>query len=155
MSVNKPSESRLKAAVSVSEMAKLLGLSRASLYALIKKGVFLAPIYSPVNKRPLYTADMQAENLAARQGGIGVNGEYVLFYEKRQPAPAVPTKGQPAKRDERASLMEGLSALGLDKVTTTQVGEAIAANFPNGIAGVEESVVLRVLNRHFRRLGLA
>jgi hypothetical protein len=144
------SNSRLKAAVSVSEMAKLLSLSRASLYAYIKRNVFLAPVYSVVNRRPLYTAEMQAENLAVRQTGVGVNGEYVLFYEKRNApaaAKALPRKGQ------HDGLIASLKALGLDKITPAQIEEAIAANFPNGIADVDEAVVLRVLNRHLRRLG--
>jgi hypothetical protein len=152
MNAKQPSNSRLRAAVSVSQMAKLVDLSRASFYAYIKRGVFLAPIYSVVNHRPLYTSEMQSENLTVRQTAVGVNGEYVLFYEKRQ-APAA-AKALP-KKSQNDGLIASLKALGLDKVTPAQIEEAIAANFPNGIADVDEGVVLRVLNRHLRRLGHA
>jgi hypothetical protein len=150
MNAKQPSNFRLRAAVSVSQMAKLVDLSRASFYAYIKRGIFLAPIYSVVNHRPLFTAEMQAENLAVRESAVGVNGQYVLFYEKRQ-APAA-AKALP-KKSQHDGLMASLKSLGLDKITAAQVDEAIASNFPNGIADVDEAVVLRTLNRHLRRLG--
>jgi hypothetical protein len=153
MGVQKQNGNCLKAVCSVSQMARAIGLSRASFYAYVKRGVFLAPIYSLMNKRPFYTADMQAENLAARQTGIGANGQYVIWYEKTQPAAGEPTR-QPVRRERYASLLDRLKALGLDKLTAAQVEEAVAANFPDGVDGVEEDVVLRVVNRHFRRTGL-
>jgi len=154
MSVQKPNENRYKAACSVSAMSKLVGLSRASFYGYVKKGVFMAPVYSVTTKRPFYTAEMQAENIAAKNSGIGVNGEYVLWYERRQPAVPPPAR-QPASRGRYAGLLDALDALGLDKLTAGQVDEAVAANFPDGVEGIEESTLLRVLNRHFRRSGLA
>lgn len=153
MSVNKSNGNRLRAVCSVSEMSRAVGLSRASFYAYIKRGVFLAPIYALANKRPFYTAEMQQEILAARQSGIGCNGQYVLWYEKTSPSAQVPSTRPPARRDRVAGLLDAMKSLGLDKVTQAQVEEAIAANFPNGIDGVEEDVVLRVLNRHLRRSG--
>jgi len=150
MNVSKPSATHLKAAVSVSTMAKLVDLSRASFYAYVKRGVFLQPIYSLATRRPFYTSEMQQENMAVRTTGIGANGEYVLFYEKREQAPATRT---PLRKDRHAGLLDSLRALGLDKLTHAQVEEAVATSFPKGIEGVDESVVLRVINRHLRRTG--
>ena len=154
MSVQKSNENRLKSVCSVSSMARAAGLSRASFYAYIKRGVFLPPLYAVANKRPYYTAEMQTEILAARQSGIGCNGAYVLWYEKTSPSSDSTSVRPPARRDRFATLLDALKSLGLDKVTVAQVEEAIAANFPDGIEGVEEDVLLRVLNRHLRRSGL-
>ena len=76
--------SGLRAAVSVSQMAKMLRLSRASFYEHVRRGNFLAPIYSLGTRRPIYTAEMQQRNLEVKATQMGANGEYVLFYE-RQP----------------------------------------------------------------------
>lgn len=138
-------------AVSVSAMARMVGLSRASWYAYIKRGVFLAPIYSTGNKRPLYTADMIQQNLEARQTGIGCNGEYILFYEKH--SHATPSPVRPARRNCHRELLDGLKSLGLDDVTPGQVEEALAVTFPNGPGTADESTVLRAIYRHLRRSG--
>jgi hypothetical protein len=148
---------RLKAAVSVSEMAKMVKLSRARFYDLVERGVFLYPVYSLANKRPFYTAEMQQENLDARQTCIGCNDEYIIFYDrwpngpapKRQPSVSAPV------RQDHGQLIAGLKSLGLTSVTNAQVEEAVATNYPNGTTGVDESMVLRTIYRHFRRLGTA
>lgn len=155
MSAKNQPELRFRAAVSVSVMAKMLSLSRARFYDLVQRGVFLSPVYSLANRRPLYTSDMQAENLAARQTGIGCNDEYVLFYE-RLPVTVATTKS--ARRpvgEERNGLVEGLKSLGMSVVSTAQVEEALAASYPNGAVNVDETVVLRVVYRYLRRLGAA
>src|SRR4051812_4777481 len=74
----------LRAAVSVSQMARMLGLSRAAFYSHIKKGDFVAPVYSLATRRPVYTAELQSLNLEVRATQVGVNGEFVLFYERQQ-----------------------------------------------------------------------
>jgi hypothetical protein len=38
----------------------------------------------PSNQRPYYTASMVEDIIKARETGVGVNGEFVIFYE-RQP----------------------------------------------------------------------
>ncbi|MGE5612427.1 MAG: helix-turn-helix transcriptional regulator [Bacillota bacterium] len=155
MIVKTPPESRLKAAVSVSQMARMVGLSRARFYDLVRSGTFLAPVYSLANRRPMYTAQMQEENLLVRQTGIGVNNQYVLFYERQPAAPSpTPTQRRPI-RQERSGLMESLRNLGLGNITPAQVDEALASNYPNGTAGVDEVTVVRTVYRHLRRLGAA
>lgn len=155
MCVKEVSNSRLKAAVSLSEMARMVKLSRARFYDLVERGVFLHPVYSLANKRPFYTADMQAENLAARQTCIGCNGEYVIFYERKpKPAASRPASASAAVRHhEYSHLIAGLKSLGLVSVSAAQVEEAVATSYPNGMTGVDESMVLRTIYRHLRRLG--
>lgn len=145
-------ESGLRAAVSVSQMARMLGISRAALYSHIARGTFLPPIYQTATRRPIYTRDMQARNLEAKVTQLGVNGEFVLFYERR-PREAV---GNSTRRSREAGNAAGalqgrLAALGMGNVSESQVGAALAACFPHGTADLQESEVLRVIYRHLRR----
>ena len=147
-----PTESGLRAAVSVTQMAKMVGMSRAAFYSHIERGTFLAPIYSTSNRRPIYTRDMQAKNLEAKASQMGVNGEYVLFYDRRPRE----TVGSPTRRTRGAGEATGafrlrLEGLGLTRLTDAQVEAALSACFPQGTADVPESEVLRVIYRHLRR----
>ena len=49
----------LKAAVTVAEMARMCGLSRARFYQLQKAGVFPVPQVNPSTKRPFYDQELQ------------------------------------------------------------------------------------------------
>lgn len=140
---------RLKAAVSVTAMARLVGLSRSRFYDYVRRNVFPQPVYSLATRRPFYTADMQQEILSVRQTGIGCNGAYVLFYEK-QPRPV----GSSRRTEPANELIEGLKSLGLTNITVAQVNAAIAAAFPKGVDGIDEAVVLRTVYRHLRRLNV-
>jgi len=91
---------------------------------------------------------MVEDILKARVTGTGVNGEYVLFYE-RQPM---------QKSDEpknHSSLIEGLKNLGLAGVTHQQIEAAFSICFPKGGHGHDESDVLRTVFRHLKRSGCA
>ena len=157
MSGKGPSDLRLKAAVSVSEMARLCSLSRARFYDLVERGVFLYPVYSVTTRRPYYTAEMQQENMAARQTGIGCNGEFVIFYEKQPAAGPAAAGSRPAAAATHRlpGLLDALRSLGLENVTAAQVDEAVRACFPQGTTTVSESEVLRAVNRRLRRPGVA
>lgn len=73
----------LKAAVSVSEMARSLRMSRARFYELIEAGVMPPPVYLVRTKRPFYTAELQAVCHRVRELGQGINGEPIVFYATR------------------------------------------------------------------------
>lgn len=148
MPVPNQSTMRLRAAVSVTSMARAIGLSRSRFYDYIKRGVFPQPLYSTATRRPFYNVEQQQEVIAARQTGIGSNGEYVLFYERQ--AAVKPPEGRAAARGPHADLVEGLKALGLT-VTPQKVAEAVATSFPGGIENVDEAVVLRTVYRLLRR----
>lgn len=147
------SESNLRAAVSVTQMAKMLGLSRAAFYSHVEQGHFLKPLYPNGRRRPLYTADMQRQNLDARATQLGVNGEYVLFYERRP----LEQSQRPSRRSMAAQgsapddLRRRLEGLGVANLTEAQVEQAFAACFPLGASGVAEGEVLRAVFRHLRR----
>jgi len=149
MGVAMKSESPLKAVVSVSSVCRRLSMSRSQFYFHVKRGTFPAPLRLPSNQRPYYTASMVEDIVKARETGVGVNGEYVLFYERLTTTP----KGI-AKADHSA-LLEGLRTLGLTNVTTAQIDAVIAACFPKGTAGQDEANVLRAVFRHLKRSGSA
>jgi hypothetical protein len=150
MVVPNKTDSPLKAAVSVSSQCRLLKMSRSQFYWHIKRGTFHAPLYLASNKRPYFTASMVEDNLRARETGVGVNGEYVIFYE-RQPT-STKTVGKKPKANHSA-LLDGLVSLGLNGVTTEQLEAALTACFPKGTSGQDEASVLRAVFRHLKRSG--
>lgn len=153
MSVRTMSDDRIKAAISSSHMARLLKMSRSQFYAHVRKGTFHAPLKLP-NGRPYYNASMVEDNLKAREMGIGVNGEYVIFYERAEPCSVGPPKPQTKPKANYTDLIESLQSLGLSGVTTAAVEKAVAECYPKGTAGYDENDILRTVFRHLKRAGI-
>ena len=147
----------LRAAVSVSQMAKMLSLSRSRFYELVAKGVFVPPIYSTTTKRPFFPREMIEVNLRAKVEQIGVlTGEFVLFQERRPVTQIEAPERSSRRRDGRATtLVTGLKSLGLDNVNAAAVERAMSACFPSGTDGQDDATVLRTVYRHLRRSGAA
>ena len=139
-----------KAVVTVSEMARMVGLSRARFYQLVEAGVFLAPVYCVSIRRPLYDEKMQETCLEVRRRNLGVNGKPVLFYARGHRAstptakPSKPSVAKPKPTATHVDLLDGLTALGL-VATPAQVGEAVAALYPTGVNGTDRGQVLRAV----------
>jgi hypothetical protein len=144
-----------KAAVSVTEMARMVGLSRQRFHQLVKAGVFPSPLYDAVTKRPYFDAELQTSCLEVRRRNCGVNNKPVLFYSRgsRLSAPAKPAKRKPVQRGEskHAELIDGLKSLGLPAVTVAQVEVAVAELFPGGTAGVAPGELLRAVFLRLQR----
>jgi hypothetical protein len=144
-----------KAAVSVTEMAHMVGLSRARFYQLLEAGVFPQPGRDAETGRPFFNEELQKACLEVRRRNCGVNGKPVLFYARRAPltpAPARPRKATPRPpTDEYADLTDALRALGLVSVTAAQAGAAVGEVFPRGTAGVDEAEVVRAVFLRLRR----
>jgi len=139
----------IKKAVSVAEMSRMIGLSRARFYQLIREGIFPQPIYDVQSRRPFYNEEMQAVCLEARKRNCGVNGKPILFYAPRHPLSARPIK-KPKPNNQYADLLDGLRALGLE-VTAAQVEPVVKELFPNGfqdLAEVIRAVFLRLKRRN-------
>jgi len=137
----------LKAAVSVAGMCRLLKMSRSQFYFHVKRGTFHAPLYLASNKRPYFTTTMAEDILRVRETGVGVNNEYVIFYERL--APESGGKDKRAKPDI-SSLLQGLKKLPLENFTLEQVEQAIAVCFPTGTYGQDEDHVLKAIFRHLK-----
>ena len=155
MSVGTMTENQPKAAITVSKMCSLLGMSRSQFYWHVRKGTFHAPLKLS-NGRPYYNASQVEDNLKARELGIGVNGEYVLFYVRDNETPK-PTTGQakPKPKQDYTDLIDGLSALGLSGLTTSMVASAVEQCYPQGTAAQDENDVLRTVFRQLKRAGSA
>src|SRR4051812_36648690 len=130
-----------EAAISVSEMARRLTLSRARFYELVRERVFPGPLYCVHSRRALYTSDLISQCLQVRTTNIGINGRYVLFY---QPRAAVPLPSGPRQTRDRfrtidpalSSLREGLAALGMASVGEEQISNALRSAYPSGTKGI-------------------
>jgi len=144
----------IKAVVSVAEMARMVGLSRARFYQLIGSA-FPWPVYNVSTRRPFYVEEAQRLCLEVRRRNCGIDGKPIMFYSRRLPtAPLNSKPRKPATRQKPEShhdLIHALRGLGLTAVTNDQVATAIKESFPGGIAGVDPSEVIRVVFVHLKR----
>lgn len=159
------------ASVSVSDMARIVGLSRSRFHQLLQAGVFPKPAIDPESKRPFYDSDGQAACLHVRQRNYGVNGKRVLFYARpfgahlaAKPRPlgvrtspsARKKKAEPKQTASKPSkldlLVEGLKTLGLPNVTAAEASAAIHQVFPiDAQRPSDDEVLLRVFRHLVRR----
>lgn len=148
MTAQQPSD---KAAISVSEMADLCGLSRSRFYDLLDAGVFPKPVRNPSLKRPIYDRQLQDKCLEIRQSGIGLNGVPVLFNRKsRRPQAGKSQRAvTPEPKQDHADLIVALKGLGLNS-TSEAVRAAVASLFPAGLAGIDQGDVIRKVFLHLQ-----
>ncbi|AWM39813.1 hypothetical protein GobsT_18200 [Gemmata obscuriglobus] len=143
-----------KSGVSVSDMARTVGLSRQRFHQLMKSGVFPQPLRDEATGRPYYDESGQAQCLEVRRRNCGVNGRVVLFYARRQPAtapPPRPAKPRPAPTEKHDEILDGIRALGLVQATALQVNDAIKESFPKGTGGVAVGEVIRAVFLRLRQ----
>lgn len=142
---------QLKAAVTVAEMARMVGLSRARFYQLQKAGVFPAPKKNPSTERPFYDQELQEVCLEVRRKHCGVNGKVVLFYSRRRQEIAS-TRGRPKKekvKEPHTELVEALRSLGLT-ATPAQVDEVVKELFGGRTDG-DQGEVIRAIFLHLKK----
>jgi hypothetical protein len=147
-------QAQTKQAVSVAEMARMVGLSRARFYQLIGNA-FPHPLYDVTTRRPFYTQEQQELCLEVRRRNCGIDGKPILFYAGRlAPAPrkASPAKAKPEpKGKDIAALVDGLNALGLTTATAAQVEKTTRELFPQGTGGMDRGEVLRAVFLHLKK----
>jgi hypothetical protein len=136
-----------KTVVSVAEMARMVGLSRARFYQLVNDGIFPSPLYSVHTRRPFFNEEMQQVCMDVRKRNCGVNGKPILFYASRhplgsQPRPVKKNKAEPKQKNEYADLLDGLRSLGLD-VTAAKVEPVVKELFPAGIQNLDCGEIIR------------
>jgi len=139
----------LKMAVTVAEMARMVGLSRARFYQLQKAGVFPAPTIDPSKNRPFYDQETQKVCLEVRRKNCGVNGKVVLFYARRQGIGPTKKKAKVVPK-EKNELAEAVKALGL-AVTAAEVEQAVAELFGGRTDGKDEGEVIRAVFLHLKK----
>jgi hypothetical protein len=148
-----PPQPRLRAAITVTAMAKAVGMSRTQFYARVRRGVFPPPLFTVATKKPFYPVELQQEILTTRATGLTPSGEFVLFYERLGPCTAPTGRSKSIGSDMPATVASRLSDLGMPSVPREAVRAAIAACYPAGTGGVDEALVVRAVYRHLRRAG--
>ena len=145
--------------LSMTQMARLLNLSRSRFYQLINEEILLPPIYTLDSKRPFYTEEMARRNLEVRRSNVGINGQIIIFYAGRNKTtnttPRKTTvKEKPSKQsppDHHADLIDALTGLGIENITGSLVDVAITKCYPDGVENVDPDERLRTIFRHLKR----
>ncbi len=137
-----------KPIVSITEIARMVQLSRARFYQLLQAGFFPKPLHDERSKRPYYDLELQKKILECRQSGIGVDGSFMLFYSPRKNGTAsnVRKKIDPQVKE----LADTLTTMGLD-ITVKQVQQGLSEIYPDGTNGEEQGVVIRELFRYLKQ----
>lgn len=144
---------QLKVAISVSEMARMVGLSRARFYQLMSEGCFPRPTYDPETGRPYFDEAQQVACLEVRRRNVGIDGKPILFYARRSKvSPTVrrarrrtESKNHLLAQDTHADLLNAVKALGLASATSAQVEAAMAESYPHGTEGIAPSEIIRAV----------
>ena len=140
-----------RAAYSVTETAKMCGLSRARFYDLIRDGVMPWPTYCIFTRKPMYLADAAAMCVRVRETNTGIDGRYVIFYARREQAmgnasaPAARPAQRPAPIDTLTQeMVETLRAMGV-RQGQAEVVAAITARCPSGVTEMSFETDLRAV----------
>ncbi len=137
---------QFKEAVTVAEMARMVGLSRSRFYQLI--GTSMPEPSRDAAGRPFFSEEQQRVVLEVRRRHCGVDGKPVLFYASRG-KPVVPLAKRTPKptiiEDRHADILAGVRALGLTTTTVVQVRAAIQELFPGGLTGVDPGTAIRAI----------
>ena len=146
----------LKAAVSLSEHAAQLSISRSRLYQLIRAGVLAPPCYFIRNRRPFFNEETQRINRAVLKSNLDIHGNYVVFYKREEHDRSVrrQPRGRTSSRPnngEHAELVDGLKALGLSNVSSRDVERALRSLYPDASAPADSGALLRELFVLIRR----
>jgi hypothetical protein len=145
-----------KSAVSVTEMARMVGLSRARFYQLVKKGTFPVADQDTSSERPCYLEEKQRQILESRRRNCGVDGKPILFYSRRVDAGQKRATSRPAIGKVRAAvntyseLIDGLAALNVS-INAAQLEPLLNDMYPTGIDGIDQGEVIRAVFLRIRR----
>lgn len=141
-----------RSAVSVTEMAREVGLSRSRFYQLIGS-TFPEPSRDK-SGRPYYTLEQQQVCLEVRHRHCGVDGQPILFYTPRKGA-KTPSKPQTRPRQVPVhpydAILAGVQALGLTTATGAQVSQFVQQLYPNGVLGSDPGEVVKAVFLAIRR----
>lgn len=155
----KQREMQLKAAVSITEMARMLGFSRTRVYQLIRQGVFPTPMRASATSRPYFSQEQQEVCLNVKRSNLGVNGQVIMFYQARRPAPPRPSAKRASKNLDKSNnnrgdsdpvireLRAGLKQLGLIGLTDESLEHALKTVAATGDPG-DEGERLMAVYRH-------
>jgi len=142
-----------KCVVSVSEMARMVGLSRQRFHQL-RGTAFPEPDYNPSTNRPFYNQEKQAICLSVKKRNRGADGKPIIFYSQRSDV-GVPRKTRKPsapkpKSNQYDQIVERLKALGSQAATSAGVDAAVKKLFPDGTKEVDDAEVVRSVFLHLQ-----
>ncbi len=157
----------LKEIVTVTEMSRMVRLSRARFYQLTREGIFPPPSRNEQTGRPFFNREQQEQCLQVRQRNRGANGKAVMFYGCRIEARPQPvskrkqlpisrlSKGQALRDPVVTELRHGLTQLGVTNVTDADIHKAVSGTYPDGHRDVESAELLRAVFGELQRRNTA
>ncbi len=149
---------QIKSVVSIAEMARMVGLSRARFNQLMGS-TFPWPRYMLANHRPFYDEILQTLCLEVRRRNCGIDGKPVLFYSKRinNSTPTRKTRKVTLPKVEAGhdEILDGLRSLGLTTATMPQVTAVVKELFPGGVNDGNRGQVLRAVFLRLKRQNTA
>jgi hypothetical protein len=142
-----------KCVVSVSEMARMVGLSRQRFHQL-RGTAFPEPDYNHETNRPFYDQEKQAVCLSVKQRNCGADGRPIIFYSQRSDV-GVPRKTRKPsapkpKNNQHDHIVERLKALGLQSATSAGVDAVVKKLFLDGTTDVDDAEVVRSVFLHLQ-----
>lgn len=137
-----------KSAVSVTEMARMVGLSRARFYQLVRRGTFPPADQDTLTGRPCYFEEKQRQVLEVRRRNCGVDGSPILFYSRRRDlgqtkAPSRPAKSK-TKPNNYADVIHCLEQVKIT-MTSAQVEATLKELFPDGTEGIDLGTIVEAI----------
>jgi len=148
----------VKAIATIRDVCRMVGLSPARFYQLMRAGIFPMPLYDIRTRRPHFDEEQQRQCLEVRRKNCGINGKAICFYARRigtqPPAPrsrAARKTSTQQQKAEHAGLIEALRGLGLANVTAQQVAAALKVIYPKGVGQTPEPEVIRAVFLHLKR----
>ena len=145
------SDVSINSIISVTAMAKKVGLSRARFYTLQKEGFFPAPLYCLRTHRPFYNLELQHKCVEVKSTGIGANNLPILFYAPREKGISTtkPVKIKPAQNNY-TEFRETMKQMGV-VATVSEISDAMNKLYPGGIdENSDKGVIIRNLFKFFK-----
>jgi len=148
-----------KVVLTISDTARLVGLSRSRFYTLMQQGVFPMPLYLIATKRPFFDERLRDECLEVRRTGLGINNQPILFYPRRVGPPTTRSsksslrgkKKTPATNPRVLRLIELLKGLGVESLSPQSVTAVLSDCFPNGADDKADHELVGPVYRHLRQ----
>jgi len=134
--------------ISINQLCSLMSISRSRYYQILSEGLILPPILSD-SKRPYFTRELALKNLAVKKNNIGVNGKICIFYNSNKSSNISAKNNNNKKENKKKTtnkyidIIDGLSSLGIDEVSKSQIEDALKKCFPDGTNNVDEGEILR------------
>lgn len=132
-------------------MARMLQMSSARLYQLMKEGIF--PTASrDAQDRPFFTRDQQVQMLTVYKTNVGINGRSIFFRPKatRTPPPKR-TKASSLPPQDHSDLLTTIRAMGMSHVKKSDLANALFELFPTGRLPENKTALVRQIFVYLHR----